>query len=125
MELEQAKTQITEWISAHGDARDKLLPLLHHLQSEIGFIDDALVPAIAAGLNLSRADIHGVLTFYHDFRRRPAGRHIVKLCRAESCQARGGAAIEAAASAKDRKSVVEGKSGGVRVGIGGGRIIKK
>ncbi len=82
------------------DARGALLPLLHALQDEFGYIDDALVPHVAQALNLSRADVHGVVTFYHDFRRRPAGRHIVKICRAESCQARGGAAIERAAIEK-------------------------
>ena len=80
-----------------ADTQGMLLPLLHALQEEFGYIDDALVPHIAEALNLSRADVHGVVTFYHDFRRRPAGRHIVKLCRAESCQARGGRAIEQAA----------------------------
>jgi formate dehydrogenase subunit gamma len=78
-------------------ARGALLPLLHALQDEFGHIDDALVPHVAEALNLSRAEVHGVITFYHDFRRHPAGRHVVKLCRAESCQARGGAAIERAA----------------------------
>src|SRR3546814_7487873 len=76
--------------------------LLHALQEEFGFIDDAAVPHIAEALNLSRADVHGVITFYPDFRRRPAGTHIVKICRAESCQARGGAAIEKAAVARLR-----------------------
>lgn len=89
---------IEDWAGVHGRTRDGLLPLLHWLQEEIGFIDDAAVPAIAKALNLSRADVHGVLTFYHDFRRMPAGRHVVKLCRAESCQARGGAAMEAVAA---------------------------
>ncbi|SKC03618.1 formate dehydrogenase subunit gamma [Sphingopyxis flava] len=98
MDLAAAELVIADWIDAQGDERDQLLPLLHHLQREIGYIDDAAIPFIAAAFNLSRADVHGVLTFYHDFRRKPAGRHIVKLCRAESCQARGGAAIEAAAS---------------------------
>lgn len=88
---------VEQWIAAHPGGRDRLLPLLHHVQEKIGYIDDAVVRAIAAALNLSRADVHGVLTFYHDFRRKPAGRHVVKLCRAESCQARGGAAIERAA----------------------------
>src|SRR3546814_1270527 len=68
------------------------------LQEEVGHVDDSLVPAIAESLNLSRADVHGVITFYHDFRREPAGRHVVKLCRAESCQARGGAAMAEAAA---------------------------
>jgi formate dehydrogenase subunit gamma len=81
-----------------GKQRGALLPLLHALQDEFGYIDDALVPHVAEALNLSRAEVHGVITFYHDFRRQPAGRHVVKICRAESCQARGGAAIERAAS---------------------------
>ncbi len=98
MGLEEAKAFVDGWVQREGAGRDRLLPLLHAVQDEIGYIDDALVPAIAAALNLSRADVHGVLTFYHDYRRQPAGRHIVKLCRAESCQARGGAAIEAAAA---------------------------
>ncbi len=97
MVLRDAKIVIGEWVVAHGHGRDQLLPLLHHLQDETGYIDDALVPEIAAALNLSRADVHGVITFYHDYRRKPAGRHVVKLCRAESCQARGGGAIEQAA----------------------------
>jgi len=88
---------INRFMCADGDGRGALLPLLHALQDEFGYIDDALVPHVAGALNLSRADVHGVVTFYHDFRRRPAGRHVVKLCRAESCQARGGAAIERAA----------------------------
>lgn len=76
--------------------RGILLPLLHDLQEELGRVDDPAVAAVADALNLSRAEVHGVVTFYHDFRREAAGRHVVKICRAESCQARGGAAIEAA-----------------------------
>ena len=87
-------------LPGHGDSRGALLPMLHALQEEFGYIDDALVSHVAEALNLSRADVHGVVTFYHDFRRRPAGRHVVRLCRAESCQARGGAAIERAAVAR-------------------------
>lgn len=89
---------IADWVARHGASRDRLLPLLHAVQGEAGHIDDALVPVIARALNLSRADVHGVVTFYHDFRRTPPGRHIIRLCRAESCQARGGAAIEQAAT---------------------------
>lgn len=84
-------------VTQNGGARDSLLPVLHSVQEQIGHIPDTAVPLIAAALNISRADVHGVVTFYHDFRRQPAGRHVVKLCRAESCQARGGAAIEQAA----------------------------
>ena len=82
--------------AAHLEA-GALLPVLHEVQAAFGWIDDADVPVIAHVLNLSRAEVHGVVTFYHDFRRTPAGRHVVKLCRAESCQARGGRAVEAAA----------------------------
>lgn len=96
----RAKELIETWLPRHGAGRDQLLPLLHALQDEIGYIDDAIVPAVAEALNISRADVHGTLTFYHDFRRRPAGRNVVKLCRAESCQARGGATVERAAAAR-------------------------
>ena len=82
---------------AAGLRPDGLLPLLHAVQAEFGCIADTAVPIIAEVLNISRAEVHGVVTFYHDFRRRPAGTHVVKLCRAESCQARGAAVIEAAA----------------------------
>lgn len=90
---------VDQAVVQNGSARDALLPVLHSLQEQLGHIPDAAVPLIAAALNVSRADVHGVVTFYHDFRRQPAGRHVVKLCRAESCQARGGAAIEQAAQA--------------------------
>ena len=106
MGLDEAKRLISGWVRREGSGRDRLLPLLHAVQDEIGYIDDALVPAIATALNFSRADVHGVLTFYHDYRRKPAGRHVVKLCRAESCQARGGAAGEAAAG--ERQGVAVG-----------------
>lgn len=110
MGLEEAMALIDDWLRHAGDGRDQLLPLLHALQDKIGFIDDTFVPVIGSGLNLSRADVHGVLTFYHGFRRKAAGRHVVKLCRAESCQARGGAAIEAAAA--DRLGVAMGETRG-------------
>ena len=66
-----------------------LLPILHSLQEEFGYIDDAMIPLIAEGLNISHAEVHGVISFYHDFRRAPAGRHTLQICRAESCQAMG------------------------------------
>ena len=64
------------------------------MQAAFGHVADDAVPVIAAALNLSRADVHGVLTFYHDFRRAPAGRHVLKLCSAEACQSMGGAALQ-------------------------------
>lgn len=75
-----------------------LLPILHALQDEFGYIDREAEPLIADVLNITRAEVHGVVTFYHDFRDRPAGQHVLKLCRAESCQARGGDALAARAS---------------------------
>ncbi|MSO76930.1 MAG: formate dehydrogenase subunit gamma [Alphaproteobacteria bacterium] len=67
-----------------------LLAILHALQDRHGYIDDQALPIIADLLNLSRAEVHGVVSFYHDFRRRPPGRHVIKLCRSEACQSVGG-----------------------------------
>lgn len=88
---------LSSMIDRHAGTAGGLLPLLHEIVAVFGFIDDAVIPRIALAFNQTRAEIHGVITFYHDFRRTPAGRNVVKLCRAESCQARGSAAIEAAA----------------------------
>jgi formate dehydrogenase subunit gamma len=77
-------------IREHLDREGPLLPILHALQEEFGYIDEAAEPLIAEALNITRAEVHGVVTFYHDFRRVPAGRHVLKLCRAEACQAAGG-----------------------------------
>ncbi|MGH6981254.1 MAG: formate dehydrogenase subunit gamma [Stellaceae bacterium] len=65
------------------------LPILHALQRAFGYVPQEAVPMVAQTLNLSRAEVHGVVSFYHDFRHEPAGRHVVKLCRAEACQAMG------------------------------------
>lgn len=72
-----------------------MLPILHALQEEFGYIDSAAIPLIAETLNLSRAEVHGVVTFYHDFRHEPAGRHVLKLCRGEACQSMGSEALAA------------------------------
>ena len=77
-----------------------LLPILHALQEEFGYIDRAAIPLIAEILNLSRAEVYGVVTFYHDFRSAPPGRHVLKLCRAEACQSTGGDALAARAEAR-------------------------
>jgi formate dehydrogenase subunit gamma len=103
---------LAQWTQNHGGERTQLLPLLHDVQAQFGFIDDAFVPLIAKSLNLTRADVHGVVTFYHDFRRKPAGRHVLKLCRAEACQARGGAAVEAAAETALRVTMGETRADG-------------
>lgn len=90
--------EIARLVARQAGRRGPLLPLLHEVQAIFGYIPDEAVAAIADGLNLSRAEVHGVVTFYHDFRRAPPARHVVKLCRAEACQARGAAAIEEAAA---------------------------
>ncbi|MGB3444812.1 MAG: NAD(P)H-dependent oxidoreductase subunit E [Actinophytocola sp.] len=76
-------------VAAHRADRGALLPILHDLQAEFGYVDPAAVPILAEELNLSRAEVHGVISFYHDFRTSaPAGTH-VRICRAEACQAAG------------------------------------
>ena len=70
-----------------------LLPVLHGIQDELGYVPPEAVPVIATTLNLSRAEVHGVITFYHDFRDTPPGRHQIHICRAESCQAVGADAL--------------------------------
>lgn len=66
-----------------------LLPILHEIQEEFGYVPQESLPVIADALNLSNAEVHGVVTFYHDYRREPAGRHVLKLCQAEACQSMG------------------------------------
>lgn len=77
-----------------------LLPILHRIQNDLGHIPSEHVSDIAEALNLSRAEVHGVITFYHSFKTKPHGKHVIEVCRAESCQAKGGRAIEAAVKAK-------------------------
>lgn len=76
--------------STHEVAAGELLPMLHAIQDELGYVPPDRVPAIAAALNLSRAEVHGVLSYYHFFRDQAPGRHVVQVCRAEACQACGG-----------------------------------
>ena len=76
-------------VSEHAHLEGATLPILHALQETFGYVDGEAVPLIADALNLSRAEVHGCISFYHDFRAHPAGRHAVKLCRAEACQAVG------------------------------------
>lgn len=74
--------------------------MMHAIQEELGFVPHEAIQRIADALNLSRADVHGVLTYYHDFRSAPPGRHVLKVCRAESCQAMGSERLEAHLSEK-------------------------
>jgi formate dehydrogenase subunit gamma len=89
-----------EIIAQHVDQVGALLPILHALQAAFGCIPEPAVPMVADALNLSRAEVHGVVTFYHDFRRDPPGRHVLKLCRAEACQAAGCGALAQRAQIK-------------------------
>ncbi len=84
-------------IEAHRHEPGGLLPLLHAVQDAVGHIPAETVPAIAQAMNLSRAEVHGVVTFYHHFRSQPPGRHVVQVCQAEACQACGGEALMRAA----------------------------
>ena len=90
----------SEIIASHCARDGAMLPILHALQNVFGYLPEAAVPMVAQALNLARAEVHGVVTFYHDFRERPAGRHVLKLCRAEACQAAGCDALAAHAEAK-------------------------
>lgn len=76
--------------AAYGNRPDELIEILHALQHDLGYVPKSAIPAIAHALNLSRAEVHGVVTFYHDFRQEPPGRHVVQICRAESCQSMKG-----------------------------------
>lgn len=92
--------QASEIIGRFSGQEGALLPALHALQAAFGCVPPDAVPLLAQAFNLTRADVHGTLTFYHDFRRHPAGRHVLRLCRAESCQAMGGDAVAAAVQAR-------------------------
>ncbi len=85
----QTKERVEEILTAHIALEGALLPILHAVQAEFGHVPQEALPIIAKALNISRAEAHGVMTFYHDFREKPAGAHVVKLCRAEACQAVG------------------------------------
>jgi formate dehydrogenase subunit gamma len=73
----------------HDNKPDELLEIFHELQHQLGYVPDSTLPIIARALNRSRAEIYGVLTFYHEFKRHPVGKHVVKICRAEACQSMG------------------------------------
>ncbi len=87
-------------VADHRGERGALMPILHTVQAEFGCVDPAVVPVIADALNLSRAEVHGVISFYRDFRAEPAGRSRVRVCRAEACQSVGAEALAAQARAR-------------------------
>lgn len=87
------EAEIREIVAPFLTLEGPLLPILHALQDSFGFVPPSAVPVIADCLNLGRAEVHGVISFYHDFRDHPTGRHVLKICRAEACQAMGANAL--------------------------------
>jgi formate dehydrogenase subunit gamma len=85
----QSVAAVDRIVAGHADQPGALLPILHGIQKELGYIPPEAVGRIAEGLNLSRAEVHGVISFYHYFRQHRPGRHVIQLCRAEACQAMG------------------------------------
>lgn len=88
-EQDLKRTQLQGILQAHDDQPGALLPILHDVQDALGFIPDWAVADIAKALNQSRAEVHGVITFYHHFRTTPPARHTLQICQAEACQSRG------------------------------------
>ena len=85
-----SEAQANDIIGRHAGREGALLPILHDIQAAFGHVPSPAVPFVAEALNLTRAEVHGVVSFYHDFREKPAGRHVLKLCRAEACQSVNG-----------------------------------
>ncbi|MBZ9678167.1 formate dehydrogenase subunit gamma [Mesorhizobium sp. ES1-1] len=99
MPMQLASTEITSRTAAivqeMKGLEGPLLPILHGIQEEFGHVPQDALPVIAEALNISRAEVHGVVTFYHDYRSHPAGRHVLKVCQAEACQSMGSDAVAA------------------------------
>jgi formate dehydrogenase subunit gamma len=87
------EAEATEIVRRHDGREGALLPILHDVQAAFGFVPEPAIKFLAHALNITRAEVHGVVTFYHDFRRERAGRHVLKLCRAEACQSMDGEAL--------------------------------
>ncbi|MCC7251804.1 formate dehydrogenase subunit gamma [Hyphomicrobium sp.] len=101
-----SEERTVEIVLEHQALEGPLMPILHALQHVFGHVPEEVVPVIARELNLSRAEVHGVVTFYHDFRRELPGKHVLKLCRAEACQSMGCERL--VARAEDRLGVACG-----------------
>lgn len=91
VDLEKAVTAI---VANHAGQMGSLMPILHAIQEQFDYVPEAVVPVLASQLNLSRAEVHGVIHFYHDFRSEKPGKHIIQVCRAEACQAMGSRDLE-------------------------------
>ncbi len=99
-EAAEIAARVQDILRAHQGLEGPLLPVLHAIQATFGHVPQAALPVIASELNISRAEVHGVISFYHDFRDAPAGRHVLKLCRAEACQAMGADSVADHAKAR-------------------------
>jgi formate dehydrogenase subunit gamma len=88
-----SEAEAREIVRRHSGREGPLLPILHDVQAAFGWVPPEAVRVVADALNLTRAEVHGVVSFYHDFRDAPSGRHVLKLCRAEACQSMGGEAV--------------------------------
>jgi formate dehydrogenase subunit gamma len=93
----------------YNNKPDQLLEILHDLQEEVGHVPEASLPIIAKALNLSRAEVYGVVTFYHDYHMKPQAKHVIKICAAEACQSMGGRDLMALAEklTKGKKVTIE------------------
>lgn len=94
------ETRLSEILEAHRGMEGALLPILHAVQHAFGHVPPAALPIIAKDQGITKAEAHGVMSFYHDFREEPAGRHVLKLCRAEACQTMGADALADAVKAR-------------------------
>lgn len=103
LSAEVREEAVSAAVTEHAGRPGPLLPILHAIQERLGYVPAEAVPSVAQALNLTRAEVHGVISFYHDFRDHPPGRHLLKICRAESCQALGADAL--VAHAKKRLGV--------------------
>jgi formate dehydrogenase subunit gamma len=103
LSAEACEAAVSAAVAEHAGRPGPLLPILHAIQERLGCVPAEAVPFVAQALNLTRAEVHGVISFYHDFRDHPPGRHLLKICRAESCQALGADAL--VAHAKQRLGV--------------------
>lgn len=100
LDSDAVSLRVQDILTRHRGREGALLPILHDVQAEFGCIPEGAVTPIAQALSISKAEVHGVVTFYHDFRQHPAGTHVVKLCRAEACQTMGADRVAAHAKAR-------------------------
>lgn len=105
---ERPDARVREIVANHRDDRGALLPILHSVQAEFGCVSPDVIPVIAHELNLSRAEVHGVASFYRDFRKEPGGRSTIRICGAEACQSVG--ARELAADAQSQLAIGFGQT---------------